>query len=58
LPYLARLLDEAKVPMIYVSHQAVEIQRIASQVVRIENGQVFAIGGLELLDEERREVLS
>ena len=44
--------------MIYVSHQAVEIQRIASQVVRIENGQVFAIGGLELLDEERREVLS
>jgi molybdate transport system ATP-binding protein len=58
LPYLARLRDEAKVPMIYVSHQAGEIQRIASQVVRIEDGRVFATGGLELLDAERREVLS
>ena len=29
LPYLARLRDEAKVPMIYVSHQAGEIQRLA-----------------------------
>ena len=36
LPYLARLRDEAKVPMIYVSHQAGEIQRLCSQVVRIE----------------------
>jgi molybdate transport system ATP-binding protein len=52
LPYLARLRDEAKVPMIYVSHQAGEIQRIASQVVRIEDGQVLASGGLELLDAE------
>ncbi|HWL30937.1 MAG TPA: molybdenum ABC transporter ATP-binding protein [Xanthobacteraceae bacterium] len=52
LPYLARLRDEAKVPMIYVSHQAGEIQRLCSQVVRIEDGQVAAIGGLELLDWE------
>lgn len=58
LPYLARLRDEAKVPMIYVSHQAGEIQRIASQVVRIEDGHVLATGGIELLDAARREVLS
>jgi molybdate transport system ATP-binding protein len=51
LPYLARLRDEAKVPMIYVSHQAGEIQRLCSQVVRIEDGRVAAVGGLELLDE-------
>lgn len=57
LPYLARLRDEAKVPMIYVSHQAGEILRIASQVVRIEDGQVLAAGGLELLDAERREMV-
>src|SRR5476651_71597 len=38
LPYLARLRDDAKVPMIYVSHQAGEIQRLCSQVVRIEDG--------------------
>jgi len=52
LPYLARLRDEAKVPMIYVSHQAGEIVRIASQVVQIEDGKVQAVGGLELLDAE------
>ena len=54
LPYLARLRDEAKVPMIYVSHQAGEIQKLCSQVVRIEDGRVEAAGGLELLDAERR----
>jgi molybdate transport system ATP-binding protein len=52
LPYLARLRDEAKVPMIYVSHQAGEIAKLASQVVRIEDGRVLASGGLELLDAE------
>ena len=52
LPYLARLRDEAKVPMIYVSHQAGEIQRLASQVVRIEDGRVAGAGGLEMLDAE------
>ena len=51
LPYLARLRDEAKVPMIYVSHQAGEIQRLCSQVVRIEDGRTAASGGLELLNE-------
>ena len=52
LPYLARLRDEAKVPMIYVSHQASEIVKLVSQVVRIEDGRVLAVGGLELLDIE------
>ena len=52
LPYLARLHDEANVPMIYVSHQAGEIVKLASQVVRIEDGRVLAAGGLELLDME------
>jgi ABC-type molybdate transport system ATPase subunit len=37
--------------MIYVSHQAGEILRLASQVVRVEDGRVQAVGGLELLDE-------
>jgi molybdate transport system ATP-binding protein len=51
LPYLARLRDNANVPMIYVSHQAGEISRLCSQVVRIADGRVAAAGGLELLDE-------
>ncbi len=57
LPYLARLRDEAKVPMIYVSHQAGEIIKIASQVVRVSDGETFASGGIELLDAERRDMV-
>ncbi len=49
LPYLERLRDEAQVPMIYVSHNAAEVKRIATRVVRIEGGCVPAIGGVELL---------
>lgn len=50
LHYLARLRDEMRVPMIYVSHLAGEIRRIATDVVAIENGRVLARGGLALLD--------
>ncbi len=50
LPYLERLRDEAKVPMIYVSHDAVEVKRIATRVVRIDNGRVAAAGGTDLLN--------
>ena len=57
LPYFTRLRDEARVPMIYVSHQAGEVVRLASHVVRIEDGKVIAAGGLELLDTERREMV-
>src|ERR1700690_3769205 len=49
LPYLERLRDEARVPMIYVSHDAAEVTRIATRVVRIEGGRVSATGGVELL---------
>jgi molybdate transport system ATP-binding protein len=51
LPYLERLCDEANVPMIYVSHHAGELRRLATTVVRIDAGRVAAIGGKELLDE-------
>jgi molybdate transport system ATP-binding protein len=49
LPYLERLRDEARTPMIYVSHQPDEVRRIATAVVRIEAGKAMAVGGLELL---------
>jgi molybdate transport system ATP-binding protein len=57
LPYLVRLRDEARVPMVYVSHQAGEIVRLASQVVRIEDGRVLGIGGTELLDVKPEEMM-
>ena len=47
-PYLLRLRDE-RVPMIYVSHHAAELRRIATTVVRIDTGRVNGIGGAELL---------
>jgi molybdate transport system ATP-binding protein len=49
LPYLERLRDEARVPMIYVSHDAAEVKRIATRVVILNDGQVTATGGVELL---------
>jgi molybdate transport system ATP-binding protein len=55
-PYLLRLRDEA-VPMIYVSHQAAELRRIATTVVRIDAGRVTGIGGAELLDAADADAL-
>jgi len=49
LPYLLRLRDDAKVPMLYVSHHAAELARIATAVVRVADGRIVAQGGLELL---------
>lgn len=57
LPYLVRLRDELNVPMIYVSHHAAELQRIATSVVRLQSGQIVAVGGLEQLRAEQDETL-
>jgi len=50
LPYLERLRDEVGIPMVYVSHHAGELARIATSVVRLDAGRVAAVGGKELLD--------
>ncbi len=50
LPYLKRLRDDAKVPMVYVSHDAAEVRQIATRVVQLEDGRVQATGGVELLN--------
>jgi len=55
LPYLARLRDEAQVPMIYVSHQMVEIQRLCSQVVRVEDGRTEPVN-LDVLLKPSEEI--
>jgi molybdate transport system ATP-binding protein len=49
LPYLERLRDDAHVPMIYVSHDASEVKRVATRVVRLDGGRVADIGGVEIL---------
>jgi molybdate transport system ATP-binding protein len=52
LPYLLRLRDDAKVPMLYVSHHAPELKRIATSVACVSDGRIVAQGGLDLLDAE------
>jgi molybdate transport system ATP-binding protein len=56
LPYLARLRDEAQVPIVYVSHTPAEVRRIATTVVCLEAGRVAAVGGLELLDHAAADI--
>ena len=58
LPYLERLRDEAQVPIIYVSHNAAEVRRIASHVVRLDEGRVTATGDIELLDAAQADMLA
>ena len=58
LPYLEKLRDDAHVPMVYVSHNPVELRRIAATVVRIDAGRVAAVGGPELLDTVQDELES
>ncbi len=44
LPYLERLRDELHVPMLYVSHSADEVARLADTLVLLEQGTVRACG--------------
>jgi molybdate transport system ATP-binding protein len=49
LPYLVRLRDEAGIPMVYVSHDAAEMRKLATQIAIIQRGRVTAFGGSEVL---------
>jgi molybdate transport system ATP-binding protein len=44
LPYIERLRDEAGVPILYVSHSAAEVARLATTVVIMTEGRVTAVG--------------
>ena len=57
LPYLVRLRDEAKIPIVYVSHTPAEVRRIATGVVRLDAGQVTATGGLDLIKDTDADLL-
>jgi molybdate transport system ATP-binding protein len=63
MPYLERLRDETKVPIVYVSHSIAEVARLATTIVVMADGSVAAsgpardiVGRLDLMPpEERRE---
>jgi molybdate transport system ATP-binding protein len=46
LPYLERLRDEMRVPMLYVSHSASEVARLADRMIVLENGKIRAEGSV------------
>ena len=61
MPYIERLRDETKIPIVYVSHSVAEVARLATDVVVLSAGKVTASGPaddiltrLDLLPEEER----
>jgi molybdate transport system ATP-binding protein len=61
MPYIERLRDETKIPIIYVSHSIAEVARLATDMVVLDHGGVAASGPasdilqkLDLLPEEDR----
>ena len=49
LPYLVKLRDEARIPMVYVSHDAAEMRQLATQIVLLQRGRVSSVGGVKVL---------
>jgi molybdate transport system ATP-binding protein len=47
LPFLARLRDAARLPILYVTHQLDEVDALADHLVLMEAGRVLAAGDVE-----------
>ena len=44
LPYIERLREQSRVPIVYVSHSMAEVVRLASSIVLLADGKVAAAG--------------
>lgn len=44
MPYLERLRDEARVPVLYVSHAIDEVTRLADHMILLDGGRIAAAG--------------
>lgn len=47
LPYLERLRDTSRIPIIYVSHSVAEIARLADRIVILRQGRILRAGPAE-----------
>ena len=47
LPDIERIRDEARIPILYISHAMEEVVRLATRVIALEAGRVVATGGPE-----------
>lgn len=52
LPYLERLRDNLAIPILYVSHDIAEVERLADHVILIRKGRVTAAGPLDVLQTD------
>ena len=43
-PYIERLRDDGRVPIVFVTHSVAEIARLATSIVVLANGRVIAAG--------------
>jgi molybdate transport system ATP-binding protein len=43
LPYLQRIRDELRIPIVYVSHDREEIDALADTVVRVDSGRIVGV---------------
>lgn len=42
LPYVERLRDDVKIPMLYVTHARAEVERLAARIIYMEKGRVVS----------------
>ncbi len=47
LPWLEKLRDELRIPILYVTHSSDEMARLADRLVVMENGRIVAQGAIE-----------
>jgi molybdate transport system ATP-binding protein len=52
LPFLERLHEALKLPIIYVSHDMAEVERLADHLVLLQAGKVIAAGPLRALQSD------
>ncbi len=52
LPFLERLRDRLSLPIVYVTHDIAEVERLADQIVLMEKGLVLAAGPLADLQSD------
>ncbi len=52
LPFLERLRDRLSLPIVYITHDSAEVERLADQVVLMEKGRVLGAGPLAKLQSD------
>jgi molybdate transport system ATP-binding protein len=52
LPFLERLRDHLNLPVVYITHDIAEVERLADQMVLMEKGRVIGVGPLEDLQSD------